>query len=90
MFNEGRCNLIDLRLARDRPTTAPLDSFSIHHILHALTSRHVIIMVIMLFMDGTMLFGLALFLPTNVSDLGYSNASAQLVSVGPYAAAFVS
>lgn len=39
-------------------------------------------------MNGTMLYGLALFLPTIVNELGFSATHTQLVSVGPYAAGF--
>ena len=40
-------------------------------------------------MNGTTLLGLALFLPTIVSELGFSPTKTQLVSVGPFATGFV-
>ena len=43
---------------------------------------------IMFFMVGTMLYGLALFLPSIVSQLGFSPTKTQLLSVGPFAAGF--
>ena len=43
---------------------------------------------IMFFMVGTMLYGLALFLPSIVSQLGFSPNKTQLLSVGPFAAGF--
>lgn len=39
--------------------------------------------------NGVTLFGLALFLPTIVGSLGFSETNTQLVSVGPFACAFV-
>ena len=81
-------SLIELRLARDRPTTAPLDTFSVSQIIDSIKSPHVLLMFIALFMDGTILYGLALFLPTIVNELGFSKARTQLISVGPYAAGF--
>lgn len=83
------CSIIDRRLAYDRPTTQPLDTFSFGEVLKSITSPHVILMFMALFMDGTTLYGLALFLPSIVNQLGYSSTATQLVSVGPYAAAFV-
>lgn len=41
------------------------------------------------FMGGTNLFGLALFLPSIVNQLGNSPNKSQLLSVGPFGAAFV-
>ena len=43
---------------------------------------------IMFFMDGAMLYGLALFLPSIVNQLGFSPAKTQLLSVGPFGAGF--
>jgi len=43
---------------------------------------------IMFFMIGTTLYGLALFLPSIVSQLGFSPNKTQLLSVGPFAAGF--
>ena len=43
---------------------------------------------IIFFMDGAMLYGLALFLPSIVSELGFSPNKTQLLSVGPFAAGF--
>ena len=42
----------------------------------------------MFFMAGTMLYGLALFLPSIVNQLGFSSNKSQLLSVGPFAAGF--
>jgi MFS family permease len=51
-------------------------------------SPHVILLVILFFMIGTTLYGLALFLPSIVNQLGFSDTRTQLLSVGPFAASF--
>ena len=43
---------------------------------------------ILFFLDGTMLYGLALFLPSIVKELGFGANKTQLLSVGPFAAGF--
>ena len=40
-------------------------------------------------MNGVTLYGLALFLPSIVNELGFSITHTQLVSVGPFGVAFV-
>jgi hypothetical protein len=82
-------SIIERRLALDRPTTSPLDAFSFYQVFCALKSPHVIVLMAALFMNGTTLYGLALFLPSIVNQLGYSATRTQLISVGPFALAFV-
>lgn len=72
----------------DRPSIKPVDIFSRKEILRSIASPHVVILFIMFFMVGTMLFGLALFLPSIVNQLGFSPNRTQLLSVGPFAAGF--
>lgn len=84
-------DLIKYRLEHDRPSVTPdipADKFSFREILRSFTSIHVIINFIMLFMDGTMLYGLAFFLPSIVNQLGFSPVNSQLLSAGPFAAGF--
>lgn len=84
-------DLIKYRLEYDRPSVTPdipADKFSFREILRSFTSIHVIINFIMLFMDGTMLYGLAFFLPSIVNQLGFSAVNSQLLSAGPFAAGF--
>jgi len=76
------------RLERDRPSIKPADKFSSREILRSMRSPHVIILVILFFMVGTTLFGLALFLPSIVSELGFSRNKTQLLTVGPFAVGF--
>lgn len=77
------------RLERDRPFVNPLDHFSIKYVFQAIKSPHVLLIILIYFMGGTNLFGLALFLPTIVKELGHSSNRSQLLSVGPFAVGFV-
>lgn len=54
----------------------------------ALCSPHVLLVFALFFMLGTTLYGLALFLPSIVHQLGFGATRTQLLSVGPFAAAF--
>ena len=76
------------RLERDRPSIRPSDKFSGREILCSIRSPQVIILFIVLFMKGTGLNGMALFLPSIVNELGFSQNHAQLLSVGPFAVGF--
>jgi hypothetical protein len=76
------------RLERDRPSVKPVDKFTFKEVIRSASSPHVIMIFIMFFMAGTMLYGLALFLPSIVSQLGFSRTKTQLLSVGPFAAGF--
>ena len=76
------------RLERDRPSIKPVYNFIFKEINRSASSPHVIIVFIMFFMDGTMLYGLALFLPSIVSQLEFSPNKTQLLSAGPFAAGF--
>jgi hypothetical protein len=76
------------RLAADRPFTDPMDAFSFKYVKQAFTSVHVWIMFVVYFMGGTNLYGLALFLPSIVKELGHTANRSQLLSVGPFAVGF--
>ncbi|KAF8185966.1 MFS general substrate transporter [Pholiota molesta] len=80
--------LIMARLERDRPSIRPSDKFSFHEIFQSMRSPHVIAVFVMFFLIGTNLYGLALFLPSIVNQLGFSPSKSQLLSVGPFAAGF--
>ena len=81
--------IITERLACDRPAIYAHQSFSFKEVFCSLTSPHVIISFVILFCHGTILYGLALFLPSIVNQLGFSPKKTQLISVGPYAVAFI-
>ncbi|CAL1707466.1 unnamed protein product [Somion occarium] len=82
-------DILMARLARDRPANNLDGKFSVKDILYSLQSPHVILLLVQLFCTGTMLHGLALFLPSIVNELGYSATHTQLIGVGPFAAGFV-
>ncbi|KAF8159947.1 MFS general substrate transporter [Crassisporium funariophilum] len=88
-LTESEKDLIMQRLERDRPPVASLDKFSFKQVWNSLASPHVIFVFIIFFVTGTNLFGLANFLPSIVSQLGFSPNKTQLLSVGPFAAGFV-
>lgn len=81
-------SIIVERLARDRPAFHSDEVFSFGEVLRSLTSPHVIMVFVIFFCNGTTLYGLALFLPSIVNQLGFSATRSQLISVGPYAAGF--
>ena len=76
------------RLELDRPSIRPSDEFSAREILRSIRSPHVILSLVLLFMVGAALSGLALFLPSIVSELGFSRNQAQLLTAGPFGAGF--
>ncbi|KAF9440246.1 MFS general substrate transporter [Macrolepiota fuliginosa MF-IS2] len=83
--------LIKTHLEYDRPLVTPdipSDKFSFHKILCSLTSIHVLILFIAFFLGSTTLYGMALFLPSIINQLGFSLIQSQLLSVGPFAATF--
>ncbi|KIJ69309.1 hypothetical protein HYDPIDRAFT_105905 [Hydnomerulius pinastri MD-312] len=65
------------------------DDFSWVEVVRSAKSIHVWLLAIALFFNGTTLYGLAYFEPTIVAGLGYAGNRAQLMSVPPFAAAFV-
>ena len=77
------------RLEKDRPTITMVEAFSFKQIMLSASSPHVIIVTIMLFMTGMMAYGLALFLPSIVNELGFGTTETQLLSVGPFVAGFI-
>ena len=81
-------SIIMRRLERDRQSIKMDDKFTFKEMLRSACSPHVIMIFIMFFMSGTMLFGLAFFLPSIVGQLGFSATKSQLLSVGPYAVGF--
>ncbi|KAF9451878.1 MFS general substrate transporter [Macrolepiota fuliginosa MF-IS2] len=83
--------LIKTQLEYDRPSVTPnipSDKFSFREILRSLTSTHVLIIFVVFFLGGVTLYGMALFLPSIINQLGFSPIQSQLLSVGPFATAF--
>lgn len=75
-----------LRLDTDFPDSAKVNTRSI---MSAFRSPHVLMSCLALFASGTCLFGLAYFTPSIVQALGYSRNRTQLMTVPPFACAFV-
>ena len=73
----------------DRPSISSAVKFSLKEVMRSVGSPHVIMVTIMVFMVGTMGYGLAVFLPSIVSQLGFSPNATQLLSVGPSMAGFI-
>ena len=82
------CSILEGRRERDRPSLSVDDKFNFREVLRSAKSLHVVIIFVSFFFLGTTLFGLALFLPTIVGELGFSPNTTQLLSVGPFATAF--
>ena len=76
--------LIMRRLERDRTFITSDVKFSLKDVMRSVGSPHVIMVSIMLFMVGMMVYGLAIFLPSIVRQLGFSPNATQLLSVGPF------
>ncbi|KAF8868773.1 MFS general substrate transporter [Mucidula mucida] len=87
-LSEAEKDILVRRLEIDRPSVSPNDHFSFLEVLKSLRSPHVIMVFIMFYMLGTTLYGLGLFLPSLVNQLGFSATKTQLLSVGPFAAGF--
>lgn len=58
-------------------------------VLSAFTSIHVLLLCTVLFASGVLVFGLAYFTPSIVQSLGYSKTRTQLMTVPPFACAFI-
>ncbi|KAJ7490999.1 major facilitator superfamily domain-containing protein [Mycena latifolia] len=65
------------------------DSFSWGEIGKAFTSIQVLLVGVIFFFSGVVLYSLAYFTPSIVVSLGYTAARAQLMSVPPFSVAFV-
>ncbi|KAJ3979979.1 MFS general substrate transporter [Lentinula detonsa] len=78
------------RLERDKPSSSTHeDHFSFKEVFRSLRSPHVLIVFAIFYMEGTVLYGQALFLPSIVNQLGFSANKTQLLSVGPFAGGFI-
>lgn len=63
--------------------------FDFKTLLSTFRSPHVLLLSLALFCNGTCLFGLANFTPSIVQSLGYQGTRTQLLTVPPFAIAFV-
>ncbi|KAF8626447.1 hypothetical protein AX15_004872 [Amanita polypyramis BW_CC] len=88
-LSEEERTYVITKLEEDGTRNDKLDGFSWREVGMAFMLPQVWILGVVLFLDATMVYGLAYFAPTIVNQLGFSAARAQLMSVPPFAAAFV-
>ena len=81
-------SIIMSRLEKDRQSIKTEDKFTFKEVMRSVCSPHVIMVFIVFYMVGAMLYGLAYFLPSIVNQLGFSSNKTQLLSVGPFAVGF--
>ena len=72
MLTSAMFSIIVSRLKRDRSSINPVDRFTFKTIMRSASSPHAIMVFIMFFMEGTMVYGLAYFLPSIVKQFGFS------------------
>ncbi|KAJ4494769.1 MFS general substrate transporter [Lentinula edodes] len=78
------------RLEKDKPSSmSDEDHFWFKEVFRSLKSPHVLLVFAIFYMEGTVLYGQALFLPSIVNQLGFSANKTQLLSVGPFAGGFI-
>ena len=88
-FGDLEYSLANERIITDRPSIQISEKFSFKQVIISITSPHVIMTLCIGFFIGSMAYGLAFFLPTIVSELGFSATHTQLLSVAPFATGFV-
>jgi len=76
--------LVMARLERDRPTIVPFDVFTLGEFFRGIFSPHVILVSTLLFMVGTVQFGLCMSLPAIIQELGFDGTKARLLGGGPF------
>ncbi|KAL4255545.1 MFS transporter superfamily protein [Pleurotus pulmonarius] len=73
----------------EEDTTEGDELFSWREVGRAFMLPQVMMLAIIFFFSGVVLYGLAFFAPSIIVGLGYTASTAQLMSVPPFAAAFV-
>jgi len=86
ILSEAEKDLLERRLEQDRPSIS--DELSLEPVIQALLSPHVIIMFVVGFLLGTLVFGLALFMGSIINELGFTPTRSQLLGAGPFGAGF--
>lgn len=76
---------VERRLKADRHSLA--DEFDLKYVLHALKDWKIYVHMFITIGIYTPLYSISLFLPTIVKNLGYTNNTAQLMTVPPYVVA---
>ncbi|KAF8960454.1 major facilitator superfamily domain-containing protein [Flammula alnicola] len=90
-LNEKEKEYVIYKLKEDGSTgrNEDVDGFSWREVGQAFTLPQVWMLAILFFFAGTILYGMAYFTPSIIQGLGYSATRAQLMSVPPFAVAFV-
>jgi len=89
-LNEEEKSYIKAKLKEDGAIgSEEADSFSWSEVIKAFTSLHILLVAIVFFFSGVVLYSLAYFAPSIVQSLGYTAAKAQLMTVPPFSVAFV-
>ncbi|KAI6128320.1 major facilitator superfamily domain-containing protein [Pisolithus thermaeus] len=90
LSSEERCYVVSkLKSSKTMSDDHRKDAFSRREIWRAFCSPQVLLLSIIAFLNGAQLVGLAIFEPTIVAGLGYAGRQAQLMSVPPFALAFL-
>jgi sugar phosphate permease len=87
-FSKEEKDYVNAKLLEDNANTDE-DRFTWKEVVEALKLPQMWFLNIAFFLDGTILYGLAYFSPSIIVGLGYTAAKAQLMSVPPFAVAFV-
>ncbi|KAF8957377.1 major facilitator superfamily domain-containing protein [Flammula alnicola] len=90
-LNKDEKEYIVSKLKEDGATgkNEEIDKFSWREVGIAFTLPHVWMLAVLFFFAGTILYGMAYFTPSIVQGLGFTASRAQLMSVPPFATAFV-
>lgn len=76
-------------LAADKPPIGFEETFAFREIPRAFFSPHVFFVFVVFILGGAVGNGLAIFVPSIINDLEFTPNQSQLLSVGPFGAAFV-
>ncbi|VUC20936.1 unnamed protein product [Clonostachys rosea] len=87
LLNEDERKIVLSRLEHDRSSLT--NEFGIKYVGHALTDWKIWVHVVVTICLYTGVYSYSLFLPTIVRDLGYSNSTAQLMTVPPFVLACI-
>lgn len=81
-LSEQERSVVLTRLEHDRSSLS--NDFNLKYVIHALTDWKIWVHVVVTVCVYTGVYSYSLFLPTIIRDLGYTNATAQLMSVPPF------
>ncbi|KAE9395528.1 MFS general substrate transporter [Gymnopus androsaceus JB14] len=87
-FTQEEKNYVNAKLLEDN-TGKDEERFTWKEVIEATKLPQVWFLAITFFLDGVVLYSLAYFTPSIIVGLGYTAAKAQLMSVPPFAVAFV-